>query len=109
MIQSRLIKKCSGIHKGKFHVEEYSYAISSLSLTGHPTTGPRETHIINKRGKEINIMELSAPKKITFWIAVIIVVLGVIAWVFPITVVLGNLAMLVGFVLLVFGNIFKNL
>jgi hypothetical protein len=71
------------------------------------TTGPGELH--KPKRKEVNVMRLSAPKVVTFWIAVILVVLGVIAWFFPIVAVLGNILLLVGFALLALGNVLKML
>jgi len=54
-------------------------------------------------------MRLSAPKNVTFWIAVILVVLGIIAWIFPVVAVLGNILLLAGFALLALGNVLKML
>jgi len=57
-------------------------------------------------------MKLSAPRQITFWIAVILAVLGFIGFIAPTIPVLGVLAfwlVLVGFVVLVVGNVVKGL
>lgn len=56
-------------------------------------------------------MKLSAPMVITFWIAVIIAVLGIIAQLVTIPVLSGFAFWLVviGFVILVLGNLLKGL
>ena len=54
---------------------------------------------------------LSAPKVITFWIAVLLALLGVIAVVAPIASLVGYTLWLVvaGFVLLALGNLLEGL
>ena len=56
-------------------------------------------------------MQLSAPKQITFWIAVVIAVLGVIASLVPIPVLSGFALWLVviAFVVLAAGNLVEGL
>lgn len=56
-------------------------------------------------------MRLNAPKKITFWIAVVIAILGVIARFVPIDLVssLAIWVVLVAFVLLALGNVLEGL
>ena len=56
-------------------------------------------------------MSLNAPKQITFWIAVILVVLGALGELGTIAVLSGYSFWLVviGFVLLAAGTMFKNL
>ena len=56
-------------------------------------------------------MRLSAPKQITFWIAVIVAVIGLIAFLVP-TLGFGAVAfwlVLIGFVILALGNLLSNL
>ncbi len=55
-------------------------------------------------------MKLSAPKNITFWIAVIVAVVGVIASLVTIPVLSGFAFWLVviGFVILAAGNLFEG-
>ncbi len=56
-------------------------------------------------------LKLSAPKVVTFWIAVILAVLGFLAW----QGIIGGLSayaswlMVAGFVLLALANLFKDL
>lgn len=54
---------------------------------------------------------LSAPKVVTFWIAVLLAFIGVIAVVAPIASLVGYAFWLVvaGFVLLALGNLLENL
>lgn len=54
---------------------------------------------------------LSAPKVVTFWIAVLLAAIGVIAAVAPIASLAGYALWLVvaGFVLLALGNLLENL
>ena len=54
---------------------------------------------------------LSAPKVVTFWIAVLLALVGVIAAVAPIASLAGYALWLVvaGFVLLALGNLLENL
>jgi pilus assembly protein TadC len=82
----------------------------ALSSTGRLTTGPGEVSKFN-RLKEKNIMRLSRPKVITFWIAVILAVLGVLALLGSISPLSGYAFWLVvaGFVLLALGNLLKDL
>ena len=55
-------------------------------------------------------MTLSEPKNITFWIAVILGVIGVILYIFTDTLLLwGFIAVLVGLIVLVLGNLLKGL
>ena len=56
-------------------------------------------------------MRLSAPKVITFWIAVLLALLGVIAVLAPVASLVGYALWLVvaGFVLLALGNLFEGL
>ncbi len=56
-------------------------------------------------------MKLSAPKQITFWIAVAFAVLGVIARLVPSLSRLGlsGWLVLIGFVILAAGNLVENL
>ena len=61
--------------------------------------------------KENNFMKLNRPKEVTFWIAVILVILGVLAHIGSIA-GLGAYAfwlVVAGFVLLALGNMVKNL
>jgi len=56
-------------------------------------------------------MKLSAPKQVTFWIAVVVAVIGIIGFLVP-TLGLGVLAfwlVVIGFVLLALGNLLPNL
>ena len=57
------------------------------------------------------ITSLSAPKVVTFWIAVLLALVGVIAAVAPIASLAGYTLWLVvaGFVLLALGNLLENL
>jgi hypothetical protein len=55
------------------------------------------------------IMKLSAPKAVTFWIAVIFAVLGLIACFFPATLGVAFVPLLIGFVLLALGNVLQGL
>ncbi|MBM3129147.1 MAG: DUF4175 domain-containing protein [Chloroflexi bacterium] len=57
-------------------------------------------------------MKLSPPKKVTFWVAVVIAVLGLIANFVPSLPVLGGLGfwlVVVAFVLLALGNLLEGL
>ena len=56
-------------------------------------------------------IKLSEPKVVTFWIAVILVVLGILAFLGTISALSGYAFWLVaaGFVLLALGNLMKNL
>ena len=54
-------------------------------------------------------MQLSPPKAITFWIAVILAVLGGIAVVIPAFSNFSLLLVTAGFILLVLGNVLKRL
>jgi hypothetical protein len=56
-------------------------------------------------------MRLSAPKVVTFWIAVLLALIGIIAAVAPIASLAGYAFWLVvaGFVLLALGNLLENL
>ncbi|MCI0476252.1 MAG: hypothetical protein L0Y55_08395 [Anaerolineales bacterium] len=56
-------------------------------------------------------MKLSAPKQVTFWVAVVVAVLGLIANFVPSLPVLGGLGfwlLLLGFVILVVGNVLEG-
>jgi hypothetical protein len=56
-------------------------------------------------------MNLSAPKQITFWIAVILGVLGILGTLVP-TIGLGSFAgwlLMIGFIVLVLGNLLEGL
>lgn len=55
-------------------------------------------------------MKLTPPKAITFWLSIILVVLGVAApYIFSfVTAPIGLLVVVVGFVLLAFGNMVKG-
>jgi threonine/homoserine/homoserine lactone efflux protein len=56
-------------------------------------------------------MELSAPKQITFWIAVVLAVLGILGSLVP-SLGLGGFAfwlVVIGFVLLAAANLFEGL
>lgn len=56
-------------------------------------------------------MNLSAPKQITFWIAVVLGVLGILGSLVP-TIGLGSFAgwlLIIGFVVLVLANLFEGL
>ncbi len=56
-------------------------------------------------------MNISAPKQITFWIAVIVAVIGLISYLVTIP-VLSGLAfwlVLLGFIILAAGNLFEGL
>jgi len=61
-----------------------------------------------KRG---GLTRLNAPKLITFWIAVLLALIGVIAQVAPIASLAGYALWLVvaGFLLLALGNLFEGL
>jgi uncharacterized membrane protein HdeD (DUF308 family) len=61
--------------------------------------------------KETNIMKLNAPKVITWWIAVIVGVLGIVASfvTIPVLSVYAFWLVVVGFVLLVLGTFVKGL
>jgi drug/metabolite transporter (DMT)-like permease len=59
--------------------------------------------------KEKNTMQLSEPKNITFWIAVILGLIGVVLYIFTNFTLWGFIAVLVGLVLLVLGNLLKGL
>jgi hypothetical protein len=56
-------------------------------------------------------MKLSAPKQVTFWIAVVLAVVGVIAFLVHIPVLSGFAFWLVviGFILLLLGNLIAGL
>ena len=56
-------------------------------------------------------MNLKAPKQITFWIAVVIAVVGVLAKLVTIPIVTGNSGwlILIAFLLLAAGNLFAGL
>jgi hypothetical protein len=56
-------------------------------------------------------MKLTAPKQITFWVAVAIVVIGVIAKLVTIPVISGysGWLLLIGFIVLAAGNLVDNL
>ena len=56
-------------------------------------------------------MKLSAPKQITFWVAVALAVIGVITKLIPSVAGLGfsGWLILIGFVVLAAGNLFENL
>jgi hypothetical protein len=54
-------------------------------------------------------MQLSAPKAITFWIAVALAILGGIATIIPAVAAYAILLVTAGFILLVLGNVFKGL
>jgi hypothetical protein len=60
---------------------------------------------------EMKIMNLTEPKVVTFWIAVILAVLGVLAFLGSIPGLSDNAFWLVvaGFVLLALANLMKNL
>jgi hypothetical protein len=72
------------------------------------TTGPGEYHYLI-REEEANTMQLSAPKAITFWIAVALAILGGIATIIPAVAVYAILLVTAGFILLVLGNVLKGL
>jgi len=61
--------------------------------------------------KRSGTMRLSAPKVITFWIAVLLALLGVIAVLAPVASLVGYALWLVvaGFVLLALGNLVEGL
>jgi hypothetical protein len=76
-----------------------------LFSAGRSTTGPSETS--NYSSKEKKGMKLSEPKTITFWIAVILGVLGVVAYF-----AFNSYAfwlVLIGLIVLVLGNLMKGL
>ena len=58
-------------------------------------------------------MKLSAPKNITFWFATVLGILGIVGTMAPAFPVIGGALgfwfLLVGFALLVFGNLLKGL
>jgi hypothetical protein len=54
-------------------------------------------------------MKLSAPKAATFWIAVVFAVLEIIACLFPTTISVAFVPLLIGFILLALGNTLKGL
>jgi threonine/homoserine/homoserine lactone efflux protein len=57
------------------------------------------------------IMKLSAPKVITFWIAVVLALLGLLAVVFSIATLLSYAFwfVVVGFIVLALGNLIKGM
>jgi hypothetical protein len=57
----------------------------------------------------MKIMALTPPKAITFWIAVILAILGGIATQIPAVSSYAILLVTAGFILLMLGNIFKRL
>jgi len=65
---------------------------------------------IKKKGNEVMNLKLSAPKEVTFWIAVILAVLGVLAN----QGIIGGLAgysfwlVVIGFIVLALGNLMKG-
>jgi hypothetical protein len=61
--------------------------------------------------KEVDTMRLNAPKQITWWISLIIEVIGVLAYFIAIPVLSGIVfwILLVGFVLLFLGTFVKGL
>jgi hypothetical protein len=70
-------------------------------------TGPGERHYYNKRG-DVK-MKLSEPKVITFWIAVLLGLIGVIAYFLPALNLYAFWLVLVGLIILVLGNLLKGL
>ncbi len=56
-------------------------------------------------------MKLTPPKKVTFWISILLVVLGAAATVLPLGVVstFATAFMVLGFVVLALGNMIKGL
>lgn len=54
-------------------------------------------------------MKLRAPKNITFWVAVVLAVLGLISQLFSILPAFAFWLVLVAFVLLVLGNLMEGL
>ena len=57
-------------------------------------------------------MKLSAPKQITFWIAVLLAVLGVVGKLdsnLPVVSSNATIIIVIGFVVLALGNLFKSL
>jgi flagellar biosynthesis protein FliR len=57
-------------------------------------------------------MKLSAPKQITFWIAVVVVVLGILGKLVPGIPVITNYAtitIVIGFIILALGNLLDQL
>jgi uncharacterized membrane protein HdeD (DUF308 family) len=54
-------------------------------------------------------MTLNAPKAITFWISVILAIVGVVFFFVPAVAVYAIWLLLVGFVLLMLGNIVKGM
>ena len=86
-------------------------AESRLSMTGQTATGPGEAAAAaNAHGKE-NSMQLSAPKQITWWIAVVVGVLGILATLVTIPVLSGFAFWLVviGFLLLAVATLLEGL
>jgi hypothetical protein len=71
------------------------------------SAGPEGNRIQPK--EEILIMNLSEPKVVTFWIAVILGVLGIIFFFVPSLTAYAFWAVLVGLVVLVLGNLLKGL
>ncbi len=57
-------------------------------------------------------MKLSAPKQVTFWVAVVVAVLGFIAFLMPALPVIGGTlgfwVVVLGFVILVLGNVLEG-
>jgi len=58
-------------------------------------------------------MKLSAPKNVTFWVAAVLGILGIVGTMAPSFPLIGGAIgfwfLLVGFALLVFGNLLKGL
>lgn len=54
-------------------------------------------------------MRLTPPRVITFWIAVLLVLLGVVGFFVPLLEVYTPVLILAGFILLMLANLFKKL
>jgi hypothetical protein len=72
---------------------------------------PRGRERVNEchKGEEVKVMQLSAPKAITFWIAVALAILGGIATIIPAVAMYAILLVTAGFILLMLGNVLKGL
>jgi len=54
-------------------------------------------------------MQLTPPKNITFWIAVLLAILGGVFYIIPALTQYSLILVTTGFILLMLGNIFKKL
>ena len=90
----------------------FLHLISSLELSqnGRQTTGPGDVYPNSScKKEEITIMKLSEPKVITFSIAVLLGLIGLVAYFIPAMTIYAFWLVLVGLVVLVLGNFLKGL